>query len=399
MQYNENKTYVMTVYYYSTLPFPDGGMAAGNRIMHLSKALSSAGVKVNVLSPFSDSGKRDSMKIDGIEYKSLCLVNKGILGFLLNRWSFYVLFPLRFASILCRDENRDRVIYCYGGNLALHIVAFCISRIFHCPLCREGAEFPSSVYKGQKGIRRFLDLLSFKLFDGIVAITHELKTYYEATGRADCRVFHVPMTVDWALFANEVRPSPFDFDYIAYTGSMDRIGGGVDILVKAFALVAKDYDIHLVLIGKGTDAVKKSLLDIVDKDLRSRIHCLFSGCIPRLDMPKYIKNAKILALLPLQTKQQEGCFPTKLGEYLASGVPTVVSNVGIPPKFLTDGENVRFVPAGEPRVTAMVMLEILGNYDVAVKTAKNGQVYARTTFTYENFGTSLAEWFRGLASK
>lgn len=387
----------LKVFYFSTLHFPDGGMAAGNRILHLAKALRNVGVEVEVLSPFSDSGRKECMTIDGVQYQSLCERYRGWVGL---RFAFYVLFPIRFAHELNKATNREKVVYCYGECTPLMIVAYVISRIYRCRLCMEGAEFPRSVYLGRSRLLRWIDEMRLKLFDGVVAISEELRLYYRSKCRRTCKVIHVPMTVDYAMFANESRKSPLDFDYILYAGSMNRIGGGVDVLVKSFNILAQvNKTIHLVLMGNGTDSDKSDLLALVSPKVVDRLHFLFGGRggrIARRDVPMYVKNAKILAMLPLQTKQQEGCFPTKLGEYLASGVPSVVSRVGLPRKVLRDGENVRFVDENNAAQTASVFSEIINDYAKALTVASCGQRFAKENFDYAGRGQKLLEWYKGL---
>ena len=56
-------------------------------------------------------------------------------------------------------------------------------------------------------------------------------------------------------------------------------------------------------------------------------------------MPKYLCNAKLLALARPDSIQAQGGFPTKLGEYLATGRPVVVTKVGEIPDYLEDGVN------------------------------------------------------------
>jgi glycosyltransferase involved in cell wall biosynthesis len=200
------------------------------------------------------------------------------------------------------------------------------------------------------------------------------------------------MTVDADCFEGDLSvPHNFDFPYIAYTGSMNRVGGGVDVLVDAFSEIAAEYpELHLVLIGKGSDELRRQYESRVDG---ARIHCFFTGKIPVHEMPRYICNATILAMQPLPTKQQEGCFPTKLGEYLSSGVPTVVSRVGIPARILTDGVNVHFVAPNDPAATANVFRDILSNYEKAKAVALFAKDFSRRRFHYENFADKLYIWY------
>ncbi len=385
-----------TVFYFTDVPFPDGGMAAGNRILHLSKALVSAGVDVHVLTALSDSKRIEDMDIDGVHYHSLS--NKcGWFGRNLTR---YLLFYFAAFSFVFRHRSEKMAIYCYGLNAFGTMLAYVIAKMLGAPIAREGAEYPYAIISGASGWSVFWQVSVLKLFDGVVAISENLREYYATHTRRKCKVIHVPMTVDWELFAKECRSSPFNFEYMAYTGNMFRKGGGVDIMVEAFNLIADKFPaLHLVLIGNGNDALKVQYELMLDSDKRHRLHCLFGANINRTEMPRYIKNAKLLAMLPLPTKQQEGCFPTKLGEYMSAGVPTVISRVGNPVGCLTEEENIVYAPPGDVAGTANVFCRVLRDYDKSVKIAHKAQEFAKTRFDYAQHGERLCAWYGQMLGK
>ena len=116
-------------------------------------------------------------------------------------------------------------------------------------------------------------------------------------------------------------------------------------------------------------------------------------------MPRYIKNAKILVMLPSPTFQQEGCFPTKLGEYLASGVPTLVTQIGVPAKILVDRENVFFTPPNDPVRATEILRQMLVDYATAKGVAVSGMGFARRSFHYALFANKMADWVSRIVGK
>lgn len=385
------------VFYLTGISFPNGGMASGNRVRHLCRALSKSGVPVRVLTPFSDTGKRERLIIDGISFESLC--NRSDNRYL-RHLAIWTVYPLRVLRIVYKARRDHRVLlYSYVSSVVMMTIHWIISIITRSSIAAEECEYPFSVLLHQSRIKQWYESRLVPLFyDGIICISKTLQEYFRLRIRKSCKSIYIPMTVDCNLFKPAPENRVFDFDYIAYTGSMRREGGGVDVLVKAFSLIANKYpELHLVLIGKGDRKLEEALLSICG--LRDRIHFLFTGVIPVSEMPHYIVNAKILATLPLPTKQQEGCFPTKLGEYLASGVPTVISMVGNPVHYLTDHENVYFVLPNDPEGTARVFDEILTDYAMAQKIGKTGQMFARQTFHYANFSRKLAGWYDEIVNR
>lgn len=382
----------MTVFYFTNLSFPDGAMASGNRVVHLARCLIGKGVKVVVFSPFADSGCAGRFENGGIEFRACCNGHKsGIRSQLMSSF----LYPLRAYWQMRKLRDDETVIYSYTGNLVHEIWACLFSKWLKLPICREGCEFPYTILSHAPKSMQWLETkFCMRFYAGVIAITKELENYYRKVTRPGCRVLRIPMTVDCDRFNGDFT-SPFDFEYIAYTGAMNRKGGGVDVLVRAFGILAEKHpSLHLVLIGKGSDKLRSDLLAMVLGDVRGRIHCLFTGAIPTDEMPCYIKNAKVLAMLPLPTVQQEGCFPTKLGEYLSSGVPAVVSKVGIPARLLADREQVYFVPPDDSETTASVVDEIIANYEQAKEVAVCGRALARGSFHYAQFADTLYGWYR-----
>lgn len=364
-------------------------MASGNRVMHLARCLVEKGVRVIVLSAFSDSGRAESFERGGVEFRSFCRVRGGFM----RQLALSIVFPIRAWSYIRRMHKEGDVLYSYTGNLVQRIWASLFAKIMHMPMYYEGCEYPYTIIASWPKVLQWLDVwLIRKCVSGVVAITPALAEYYRSITKSGTKIITIPMTVDAERFSGyQSIPEGFDIQYIAYTGALNRNGGGVDVLVEAFAIIAEEHpELHLVLIGKGSDELKRRYESKIGD---RRIHCLFSGKIPADEMPRYICNAKILAMLPLPTKQQEGCFPTKLGEYLSSGVPTVVSKVGIPANILTDGENVRFVPPNDPVATANVFRDILSNYERAKTVAARGKEYARDNFDYAQFAEKLYEWY------
>ena len=382
----------MTVYYYTNLSFPNGAMASGNRVRLLARCLVTKGVKVIVLSAFADGGEVGCFEEDGVEFRSFCRARTGLMRHLTMCFAF----PFCAALFLWKKRKKGDILYSYTGHFVQRIWAAVMAKLLGLSLYYEGCEFPYSIIAGWPKLLQWLDVWIIRhCVSGVVVITPALVEYYRGITRPGTKIIEIPMTVDCARF-DLARANGKKGRYIAYTGAMNRKGGGVEVLVKAFSTISAEYpDLRLVLIGKGSESRKRELLECLapDDESRERIRFLFSGMLSTGEMAEYISGATILAMLPLPTKQQEGCFPTKLGEYLASGVPAVVSRVGIASKILTDTENIRFVAPGDVSSTAAVFHDVLDHYDEARRVARRGQEFARRNFHYENFAERLYEWY------
>lgn len=387
----------MTVVYVTNLSFPDGAMASGNRVVHLARCLARHGVKVVVLSPFSDSGRPECFERDGLVFMSFCHVRE-------SRWMRLfcscIVFPLKATIAICHLRAKEAMLYSYTGNLVQEVWACLLAKVLKMPICREGCELPYAVISHQPRFAQWVEAeWVLRQYVGIVAMTEPLVAYYRSKTRLDCEIVHIPMTVDCSRFEDKLT-RPFDFDYVAYTGAMGRLGGGVDVVVKAFGLLAERFPaLHLVLVGNGTLAQEQAFENLLPLSAQPRLHCLFSGKIPAEEMPCYVAHAKVLVSVPVQTIQQEGCFPTKLGEYLASGVPIVLSRVGNPYRMLQSCKWVRFVDPGDAKATAAGIADVLLDYPKARQMAEMGRKFARVHFHYENFADSLYSWYEAVQRK
>lgn len=178
-----------------------------------------------------------------------------------------------------------------------------------------------------------------KRLDGLFVITEALRKYFVSTGVEESKVHVINMIVDSSRFDGLVK-SPNRERYIAYCGNASNNKDGVDELIKAFALVAKRFkDIKLYIIGKkpGLDDNSGNLQLVRKLQIEDKV--LFIGIIPSSQIPQILVDAEILALDRPDSLQAQYGFPTKMGEYLLSKNPVVVTKVGDIPIFLHHKEN------------------------------------------------------------
>ena len=120
---------------------------------------------------------------------------------------------------------------------------------------------------------------------------------------------------------------------------------------------------------------------------------LFYGRAPREEMPRLLKNAKMLCLARPTTTQALYGFPTKLGEYLATGNPVVVTAVGDIPLYLNDS-NSYIVKPDDNSAFSDRMLEVLSDYGRALKKGSLGKELSLNIFNAEVQSKVLNEWLR-----
>jgi glycosyltransferase involved in cell wall biosynthesis len=82
-----------------------------------------------------------------------------------------------------------------------------------------------------------------------------------------------------------------------------------------------------------------------------------------------------------QSRQAKYGFPTKLGEYLLTGNPVVVTSVGDIPLFLKDGESAYLVEPDNIEEFAAKLDYVLSHYEESKRVGQNGREVALKHFS------------------
>ncbi|MEO7491038.1 MAG: glycosyltransferase, partial [Ferruginibacter sp.] len=80
------------------------------------------------------------------------------------------------------------------------------------------------------------------------------------------------------------------------------------------------------------------------------------------------------------SKQAQGGFPTKLGEYLATGNPVCATSVGEIPDYLVDAESIYFAEPGSINSFTIAMERALSNTEEARSIGMKGREVAEKHF-------------------
>ena len=160
---------------------------------------------------------------------------------------------------------------------------------------------------------------------------------------------------------------------------------GVDELIKSFAIVHKVLpEVKLYIIGKTPDKDDASgNLNLIN-NLGIKKSVVFTGIVSAAEMPQILKNAAVLALDRPDSLQAQCGFPTKLGEYLLTENPVVVTKVGDIPLFLKDGETALIAEERDPQDFSSKLIWALQNPEEASKIGKAGALVAMREFNYLN---------------
>ena len=365
--------------------FPKGE-ASTNRVYAYAKGLIENNVSVHVVCLDNEYMVNYNGIIDSIRYYHPFGQTKRSSLFIIRRWHKFLKYFK--ASVLVREINKKekvKVIYLYTHIFSTQFYAFVLAKFVKANLIIERCEHPLRHYN-EDGFKKFYGNLKLyvemRLYDGIFCISNYLIDFYKKRGFNYRKLFLVPSTVDTGRFRNNLN-SPLPYDYIMYCGGLTVLKDGVHILIESFTKISEKYpEINLVLIGKGDSIEDDIMFEDYVATLNMKGRIIFLGQLPRTDIPKYLTNAKILALARPQSIVSDAGFPSKLTEYLATGKPVVVTSVGDIPVYLEDNKNAFLSKPDSVDAFADKLDYVLSNYEFAQQVGEKGKELTETIFNY-----------------
>ncbi len=339
--------------------FPIGNDAAVVHLTHFIRAISLKGVKVEVIC----IGQRNENKGDfsGVVYyhKKKSLSSKFGLDINLKEY--------RELNNALKQKRFD-VGFVYGDLGVFDIITPVVKKYVR-KLVLLRSEFP---FVFNSAIKRYFYTLYYRLFvlnlfDGFFTVSFKLESYYKKMMKNCKRSIVIPFFVDVDEFKGYKRNE----NYFFYCGALGKNQNGVPMLIDAFAKIAKRYSrMNLVLAGfadnKTLGEINKQILEL---NLDDRVQILLD--LERSKLVDLMIGSKALILAKPNHLQAQGSFPSKLGEYLATGIPTVTTPVGDIPNYLSS-KNAYISDTATATDVAKKMEEVLLDYDKARLVAREG---------------------------
>jgi glycosyltransferase involved in cell wall biosynthesis len=109
----------------------------------------------------------------------------------------------------------------------------------------------------------------------------------------------------------------------------------------------------------------------------------------RGELVSYLIHASILVLARPLCRQSQAGFPTKLGEYLATGKPVLVTKTGQIATYLEDNYSVFLAPPDDIESFAERIRYILTHEDEATEVGRQGRDAAIRYFDYKENGARI----------
>jgi glycosyltransferase involved in cell wall biosynthesis len=333
----------MKLIFVSSGPYPEGG-ASTNRHLAYAKGLVELGHTVEFILLEKQSWSDNEIWIHGVRFKCVATMVTNKSSKIEKLKAFSGTIRKAKQSILeSHQEGNIKVLILLDTSSIILIPFLKLGNELGIKVLHERTEYPFVVcdrsFIGRINLFIYLRFV-IKKFDGIYVINNALKKYFSSITKGRIPVTIVNMIVDPSRFEIVNNRVGEESKIITYCGKLDGDKDGVPILIEAFSMISNEFPLlKLRVIGSISDDVsRRSLLSQINKyGLEDKV--ILTGSLKRDEIPELLCNSDILALARPNNSQAEGGFPTKLGEYLATGNPVVVTNVGELSLFLKDKFN------------------------------------------------------------
>jgi len=390
----------MKIIFLKAYDFPFGG-APQNRLLGICRGLIEEGheVEVHQYTPAKLNIRQNHLNYQ--EYKSVKIYNHAW------RWSpirskYHQIIGimeggLKTIAAIIKNNYKSNIDYIFinSSKNAYTIPIYLLAKVIGAKLGRDLNEYPQNIL-----ISKHSDPLQennnsnikYKYFDVLFIITQNLISYYRPLLKKHARILHLPVTVDIDRFPNSVKDLSNN-NIITYCGDLSQSKDGVMDLIKSFSIISEEFpDINLKLIGKNNDSYYMKSLTKLIADLYLSDRVVLTGYMNPDDIPVELYKSRLLVLSRPDNIQARGGFPTKLGEYLATGVPVVVTSVGELPHYLEDEKNAFMAISGDIGSFADAMRRALSNDKLSIQVGLAGRETALNYFSHEAQGKLISEF-------
>lgn len=341
--------------------------AATNHLFAYARGMAEWGVKISIffLHPYHNRDKYQGKIAPNVD---IHYIWEDIS--IKNRYLRYIEAVRRFYSMM-----KPEVPVLVAGASS---IVFILRKKKGIRLYHERTENPQRV----KGLFGGLYKRTIPKLDGMFVITPSLRhLFIDDYGIPSEKIVVTNMVVDTHRFdkLEDIKAEKT----ISYCGTISEWKDGVSYLIKAFAIVNRKYpDYKLVLMGGFENEETKILIMSLIEKLKLSDKIDFLGLIPSNEMPIKLKSSAILALSRPRQKEKAFGFATKIGEYLLSERPVVLTDVGDASFYLQDKKDVVFSLPNDEQDFASSLIWVIEHPNEAELIGKAGAKTAKKEFNY-----------------
>ena len=316
-----------------------------------------------------------------------------------NKYLFYLYRNLQIYkvnSLICdlKKQHKTLTCYTYGDEFFLNYFLAKICKKQKIQIYNETTEYPKLIDDDLNNIKKIRLYIRSQLYlkyfitnvDHIFVISKALKQFFDThlkKYKKKIPVSVLNMMVEPVRYSCSYSSSDSKYKDIVFVGSMYGDQNGVYYLLEAFLKIYNDYpECRLIIIGDNTRTSRMQKINQLMNNNLDTMRIIFTGQLDRKSVIEKINSAYCLVLARPNNIQAKYGFPTKLGEYLSTGKPIVITSVGEIPLYLKDGMNAYIAKPDDVNSFADKLRECLNDPKKASLIGKKGQELVYKEFNY-----------------
>lgn len=230
-----------------------------------------------------------------------------------------------------------------------------------------------------------------RFYSGLIIISSQLE---EKFSKLNDNYIKIPIISDVDVNDKVLLPKykSGDIFKIGYFGTLQIYKEGLDLLLFAIKeLRKKGLRIEIHLYGK----IHKPEFDVINNMISNLDGSAFyNGFVSNSQARQLMKDFHLLISTRRLTNQTKYGFSTKLAEYMSSGIPYLVTNIGDNSKYIQDGVNGYLIEPDSLNELTEKLEYIIANYEKEGRNIINNAILtAKTYFDYKVYKKQLVKFF------
>ena len=390
----------ITVYFNSSYPY---GAASTNRVHQLCKGLKNneVDVKLIITNPTERTADTRNDQIEGIyegvRYKYLSKTTHRAKGLIVRKLNDFGCYLLTYWHILFSVTRNDAIIVIGGATFDFRILIPILARIVRKNVYLEINEYPFVTRK--EGLRKtFMLFIFFRIvvpaYNGFIVISELLSKEIGKFKSKSARIIKIPIISEEQKLDTLSMVPPYSLPYIIHSGSMIEQKDGIIGSLQAFAKVREEFGLKIIYLLAGNQALSPQIDSIKQfikiEGLEDSV--FFLGLLNRADLTYYYRHAKLAIVNKSHNKQNEYCFATKISDYIAYGIPMILTKVGEISNYFEHDYNAILVEPDNVDQIANAIERLVNDGELAEKLAKNAKSLLEKDFNTDVNGARLRDF-------
>ena len=399
----------MKVFIVTKEAFPNG-MAATNRIKCYARAIKEGGLECQVIicgcTELNAHKIKNNIAVgnyEGVPFRYIGGTTTDTRPEIIRKFFQFVKL-IKTGLYLKKNMQKGDVLLLFMGGQVKRMLRYMEIAHSKGAFCvRDLCELPyGTSIETEKTIqlRKITIESQFPKLDGIISISDTLLNLARTYTLPTCRHIKVPIMVDYDDYFLTDKSSEVEIPYIFHSGTLyeqkDGFVGMLEAFGKATSMLMTP--IRFISTGniKNARGKERSAIQEIIRRYNLEDKVSFLGYVTDEELKNYLSKATLVIINKYRTQQNNYCFSTKLGEYMAAAKPVVITNVGEAMNWLKDGENAYVVEPEDNDALANTIVRVFSNPEVAYNIGKSGQKLCKTCFDYKVWSKPLVDFFNQL---